>query len=178
MCLCFLFLYTYFPKTLICLYDMKTPIIMPIITKEQTVLDKDLNSITLRIRNKEKIPNIIRKLYKKHKYASPGYIYIYRELCSNEYKIGRTKVQVGVNKRLNQWTLKCKKKLQLITKFYSKDIESSELMIHQELRANGMWVKGKNCDCKVKHQEFFMGTEMELIQCIKFWTDYFNNSII
>ena len=90
-----------------------------------------------------------------------------------DYKIGRTKL--AVSKRINQWERKCQKALQLIGKFYTKNHEHCELMIHQELRANGNWVKAEVCKCKTKHEEFFTGTEKELIECITFWTEYFNS---
>ena len=138
----------------------------------------DLNSIVQRIKIPEKVPLVLKKLYKKqtHRSASPGFIYIYHEDTTGDYKIGRTRANVGVEKRLKQHRRKCCKSLRLVGKFFTRNHEHAELMIHQELRANGNWIKFKDCRCKTKHQEFFRGNENELIDCIAFWTDFFNQS--
>ena len=103
--------------------------------------------------------------------------YIYHEADSGDYKIGRTRANVGVEKRLKQHRRKCCKSLRLVGKFFTRNHEHAELMIHQELRANGNWIKFKDCRCKTKHQEFFrVLNQEELIDCIVFWTDFFNQS--
>jgi hypothetical protein len=131
-----------------------------------------LNSIVQRIKIPEKVPLVLKKLYKKHRSASPGYIYIYED-STGDYKIGRTRANVGVEKRLKQHMSKCNKSLLLVDKFFTRNHEHAELMIHQELRSNGYWIKFKECRCKNKHQEFFKANKDELIDCIRFWTDFF-----
>jgi hypothetical protein len=176
--LSFILLYKYFPKVLTIIFESRYPSSLvysetPSTKFEEVVVqDMELNAICGRIRNKDKIPLIVKKLFKKHKSRTPGFIYIYR-LESGEFKIGRT--AVGVSKRLKQWQRQCKKSCQLIAKYYTNDQESTELMIHQELRSNGKWVQINNCSCKVKHVEFFKGKQDELIECIMFWVNYYNS---
>lgn len=162
--------YHYYPK--VTLFLLKEP--------QPTFIQKiepsiDLNSIVQRIKIPEKVPLVLKRLYKKHTSVSPGYIYIYHEADSGDYKIGRTRADVGVEKRINQHRRKCCKPLRLVGKFFTSNHESAEILIHQELRANGNWIKLKDCRCKTKHQEFFRGSNDEVIDCIVFWTDFFNS---
>ncbi|KAJ3203398.1 hypothetical protein HK099_001530 [Clydaea vesicula] len=114
-------------------HELKTPNFRP----EQKEMNPniDLNIITARIKNKEKIPIVIKKLYKKQKFSTPGFIYIYFELETGVFKIGRTKVKVGVDKRIRQHKQKCRNSLQFIGKYYTKNHEHTELIIHQELKS-------------------------------------------
>jgi hypothetical protein len=166
-----LILYHYCPKVTLFLLKPQVTFIQKI---DQPSVD--LNSIVQRIKIPEKLPIVLKKLYKKHRSASPGFIYIYHEDTTGDYKIGRTRADVGVEKRIKQHRRKCCKSLLLVDKFFTRNHEHAELMIHQELRANGNWIKFKDCICKSKHQEFFRGSKDELVDCIAFWTDFFNGT--
>ena len=74
--------------------------------------------------------------------------YIYHEADSGDYKIGRTRANVGVEKRLKQHRRKCCKSLRLVGKFFARNHEHAELMIHQELRANGIGSSSRTVDAR------------------------------
>ena len=83
------------------------------------------------------------------------YIYL-KDDHSLIYKVGRTKSDVGVSKRLNQWVRKCKKNLRLIQKFFvESNHELCEAMIHHELKLNRFWCGNMSCEtCEGYHKEF------------------------
>jgi hypothetical protein len=94
---------------------------------------------------------------------------------TGEFKIGRTTAAVGVKKRLKQWQRKCNNKLKLVAKWYCKNHENCESLIHTELKLNGFWSGKKQCNsCSGSHYEFFRSLESTLLETVDFWVKYHN----
>jgi hypothetical protein len=68
--------YHYCPKMTLFLLEPQPTFTIQI--KDQPSID--LNSIVQRIKIPEKVPLLLKKLYKKHRSASPGFIYIMKIL--------------------------------------------------------------------------------------------------
>ena len=136
----------------------------------------DLNGFSNRVQKRDLgrlLHEVVRDYWRP---CVAGFIYMYH--LDNDpddvIKVGRTKAVVGVNKRLKEWSKKCKKRLKLIKKFYCIDHERAESIIHNELKSNGFWFGIRQCSCNENHIEFFRANTDTLMECCQFWTDYLN----
>ena len=69
-----------------------------------------------------------------------------KNIHKDEFKIGRTSLNVGVKNRLKQWTKQCNGKLKLYSKWHVKNHQICEQMIHEELKLKGFWSGKKKCE--------------------------------
>lgn len=145
---------------------------------EVTETSLDLNQFSGRVPTKD-TPKLLHTLLREHRgSAKSGWIYIYlKDGHHCVFKVGRTASTIGVAKRLRQWVRKCKKNLRLVRKFFvESNHELCEAMIHLELKLNGLWCGNVSCDvCEGFHKEFFKADLDVLIDCVDFWTTYFND---
>ena len=156
------------------------PIVVDTTVAEHAITDPqyftDLNAFSNRVQKRD-LGRLLHEVVRDYRRPCvAGFIYMYH--LDNDpddvIKVGRTKAVVGVNKRLKEWSKKCKKRLKLIKKFYCIDHERAEAIIHNELKSNGLWYGNRQCDCGDTHIEFFRANTDTLMKCCQFWTDYLN----
>jgi hypothetical protein len=163
-----IFLY-YFPPPVVDTYFSQNAI-----TDSQQYTD--LNAFSSRVKKCD-LGRLLHEVVRDYgRHSVPGFIYMYHldDDPADLIKVGRTKVAVGVNQRLKEWSKKCKKKLRLIKKFYCIDNERAEAIIHNELKSRGLWFGNRQCECGENHTEFFQANTDTLIDACLFWTDFLN----